>query len=179
MSLPILVTWATRYGSTEEVARAIAAVLREAGCTVEERPMRTVQSLEGYGCMVLGCALYMSHLHRDASRFLSMHRRALREKPAALFVLGPVHGEEKEFPAARTQLNRQLAKFPWFSPVVLEIFGGRWDPAQMGFPFKWLPAVRSIPVSDARDWTAIRAWARTLPLVLQSQPAPQSQPVGV
>jgi len=169
MSLPILVTWATRYGSTEEVAQAIAAVLRETGCTVATQPMRMVQSLDGYGAVVLGCALYMSFIHRDARRFLSMHHRALRDKPAALFVLGPIHPDESEFPVARTQLNKQLGKFPWFSPVVLEIFGGRWDPAKMGFPFKWLPAVKSIPVSDARDWNAIRAWARTLPIVLQPQ----------
>lgn len=170
MSLPTLVTWATRYGSTEEVAQAIAAVLRESGSTVEAQPMRTVQSLDGYGAVVLGCALYMSQIHRDARRFLSMHRRVLREKPVALFVLGPIHADEKEFPTARRQLDRQLAKFPWFSPVVLEIFGGRWDPAKMGFPFNWLPAVKGVPVSDARDWDAIRAWARTLPTVLQVQP---------
>ncbi len=169
MSLPMLVTWATRYGSTEEVARVIVAVLREDGFAVEAQPMRTVQSLDGYGAVVLGCALYMSHLHRDARHFLSMHRQELQEKPAALFVLGPIHVDEKEFPVARMQLNKQLAKYPWFSPVVLEIFGGRWDPAKMGFPFKWLPAVKNIPVSDARDWGAIRLWARTLPGVLQMQ----------
>jgi menaquinone-dependent protoporphyrinogen oxidase len=166
MSRPVLVTWATRYGSTEEVAQAIATVLREYGFTIEEQPMRGVESLDRYGAVVLGCALYMSRIHGDARRFLSKHREALTQCPVALFVLGPIHADEKEFPVARRQLDKELAKFPRFHPVVQEIFGGRWDPSQMGFPFSWLPAVHSIPVSDARDWDAIQAWARTLPAVL-------------
>lgn len=167
MSNTVLVTWATRYGSTAEVADAIAQVLRASGLAVKARPMRSVESIEEFDAVVLGCALYMSRIHRDARRFLSRHRAALSRRPVALFVLGPIHNDEKEWPAARAQLKKQLAKFPWLNLTAQEVFGGRWDPSTMGFPFGWLPAVRAIPVSDARDWDAIRVWAGQLAAALQ------------
>ncbi|HEX6383591.1 MAG TPA: flavodoxin domain-containing protein [Anaerolineae bacterium] len=54
MSASILVAYATRYGSTQEVAQVVAAMLREGGLEVEIQPMRKVRSLEGYRAVVLG-----------------------------------------------------------------------------------------------------------------------------
>ena len=48
MSTSILVGYATRYGSTQEVAEAIAATLREDGTAVDCRPLKEVKTLEGY-----------------------------------------------------------------------------------------------------------------------------------
>lgn len=167
MSGSVLVTWATRYGSTEEVAQAIAAVLSEEGIAVDaRRPVREVETLDRVDAVVLGCALYMGRIHRDARRFLSMHREALSRMPVALFVLGPVHQEEGEFAQARRQVDKELARLPWFHPQQQAIFGGRWDPSRLGFPFNW--ALRSVPGSDARDWEAIRTWAHTLAAQLHS-----------
>jgi menaquinone-dependent protoporphyrinogen oxidase len=162
MEKPTLVTWATRSGSTAEVAESIVATLRAGGLAVERRPMHDVQSLDGYGAVVLGIPLYMMRLHRDGRRFLTAFRKELPAHPVALFVLGPVHDKEEEFVTARHQLARQLAKFPWFAPVAEEVFGGRWDPSKLGFPFSILPAMKNVPASDARNWTAIHAWAETL-----------------
>jgi len=163
----VLVAWATRYGSTEEVSQTVAAILREQGLSVEAQPMLNVENLDGFSAVVLGCALYMSHIHPDARHFLSAHRDELIRLPVALFALGPIHNDAKEWPAARNQLHKELSKFAWFHPVAQEIFGGRWDPAKLGFPFRWLPVVRAIPANDARDWEAIRAWAGKLPTMLQ------------
>ncbi|HTX76299.1 MAG TPA: flavodoxin domain-containing protein [Terracidiphilus sp.] len=168
MSAPVLVTWATRSGSTEEVAQSIAATLREYGLVVDAQPVRTVHTLEGVSAVILGAPLYVARLHRDARRFLAIHREALRARPVALFVLGPIHNDEKEWPAARQQLQKELAKFPWLLPVAEEVFGGKWDPATLGLPFRWLPAMRNIPASDVRNWNAIRDWAGQLRLMLPS-----------
>lgn len=162
MAKPTLVTWATRTGSTAEVAMSIVATLRSGGLEVECRPVRDVQTLEGYGAIILGIPLYVGRLHRDGRRFLSSHREELAARPVALFVLGPVHEKEEEFATARRQLARQLAGFPWFAPVAREIFGGRWDPSKLGFPWSMLPAMKNIEASDARNWTAIHDWAEAL-----------------
>jgi menaquinone-dependent protoporphyrinogen oxidase len=55
-----------------------------------------------------------------------------------------------------------LLKFPWFVPVGIEIFGGMFDPAKLRFPMNLIPALKQMPASDIRDWTAIRAWAHGL-----------------
>jgi menaquinone-dependent protoporphyrinogen oxidase len=82
--------------------------------------------------------------------------------PVALFVPGPVQTVEKDWTGARKQLDKELAKFPWLSPVAQHIVGGKFDPAKMGFPFNLIPALRKMPASDVRDWTAIRGLASGL-----------------
>lgn len=156
MSAPILVAYATRYGTTQEVAETVVATLREHGLAVDIRLMREVRSLEGYSAVVLGAALYAGHWHKDARHFLSRRHKELAERPVAIFTLGPVHADEKEWQGARTQLDKELAKFPWLTPVAVEIFGGAIVPARMHFPFNYIPA------ADVRDWTVIRAWASNL-----------------
>ena len=47
-SKSILLAYATRFGSTQEVAEAITATLREAGIEVELQAMQDVESLDGY-----------------------------------------------------------------------------------------------------------------------------------
>jgi menaquinone-dependent protoporphyrinogen oxidase len=164
MTMPtsVLVGYATRYGSTQQVAEAVAATLREGGLAVDIQPMREVRTLAGYSAVVLGAPLFMFRWHKDALRFLSRHRAALTERPVAVFALGPTHDpyDEQEWQDSRAQLDKELAKYPWFRPVALELFGGKYDPAQLRFPINMLAGKE--PASDLRDWTAIRAWASNL-----------------
>ncbi len=166
MSASVLVAYATRYGSTQEVAEAVAATLRERGLEVDIQPMQQVRTLEEYRAVVLGSPLYMFRWHKDARRFVARHREALMERPVAIFALGPIHTDEKEWQGSREQLEKELAKFPWLRPVALELFGGKFDPAKFRFPYN-LPALKRMQTSDIRDWTAIRAWASTLATELQ------------
>jgi menaquinone-dependent protoporphyrinogen oxidase len=166
MAATVLVTYATSYGSTQEVAEAIAATLRESGLEVDIQPMGMVRTLVAYRAVVLGAPLYMFHWHKDALRFLSRHRQALCERPVAIFAGGPTgSGDEKEWQEVRAQLDKELGKFPWLTPVAVEIVGGRLDPAKLRFPYSLFR--KQMPASDLRDWTAIRAWASSLAAQLQ------------
>lgn len=162
MQSSVLVAYATRYGSTEEVAEAIAATLHECGLEVDLQPVRDVRALTEHDAVVLGAPLFMFRWQKDARHFLSRHRSALTERPVAVFALGPVHDpyDEEEWQASRSQLDKELANFPWFTPVAVEIFGGKYDPAKLRFPIKLFAGKE--PASDLRDWTAIRAWASSL-----------------
>jgi menaquinone-dependent protoporphyrinogen oxidase len=166
MSASVLVGYATRYGSTQEVAEVIAAALRESGLGVDLQPLRDVRSLTGYKAVVLGAPLFMFHWHKDALSFLSRHRAALVERPVAVFALGPVHEpyDAAEWQGSRDQLDKELAKYPWFKPAALEMFGGKYDPEVLRFPLKMFAG--SEPASDIRDWSAIRLWAGALPVKL-------------
>jgi menaquinone-dependent protoporphyrinogen oxidase len=113
----------------------------------------------------MGASLYMFRWHKDARRFLSRHREALTERPVAVFALGPTHDDEKERQDSCAQLDKELAKFPWLTPVALEMFVGKYDPAKLRFPVNLLAGKE--PASDLRDWTAIRAWASNLAVKFQ------------
>ena len=177
MSTSVLVGYATRYGSTQEAAEAVAAALREDGLAVDIQPLREVRTLTGYRALVLGAPLFMFHWHKDALRFLSRFCEALTERPVAVFALGPVHDpyDEQEWQDSRSQLDKELARFPWFKPVALEMFGGKYDPALLSFPLNQLAG--PAPASDIRDLQAVRAWASNLaaswlaPLIPPQPPA--------
>ena len=166
MQPEILVAYASRHGSTREVAEAVADVLREQDLHVQVRPAGEVRDLEGFDAVVLGGALYTGRLHADARRFLGRFRRELRGgTPIALFAMGPKTPEPSDVEGSREQLARALARRPEIHPVSTAIFGGVIDPARLRFPFSHLPA------GDARDWAHIRAWAVDLARILTTRSA--------
>lgn len=172
MQIKVLVAYASKYGSTQEVAEKIAATLRENDLLVDLKPIREVKPLEEYTAIVLGAPLYMLHWHKEARGFLSKHREDLTKRQVAVFALGPLHDEEKEWKEIRAQLDKELAKFPWLAPIAIEIFGGKFDPEKLRFPdniIASLPAspLHKMPASDVRNWTVIRAWASNLATQLQ------------
>lgn len=168
MNEKIILAYATRYGSTEQVARAITEALRETGLSVDMKPVRDVDTLDAYTAVVLGAPLFMFRWHKDALNFLTRQRKALLERPVAVFALGPTHTphDEEEWQDSRRQLDQELAKFPWFRPVSLAMFGGKYDPAYLRFPLNLMTG--NEPASDIRDWGAIRIWAESLPSKLSA-----------
>jgi menaquinone-dependent protoporphyrinogen oxidase len=163
MALDVLVAYATKRGSTREVAEEIAASLTEQGHRASTRPADEVHELDGFDGVVLGGSLYMGRWHSDARRFLKRHREALAELPLAVFGMGPLTMEEHDVEGSRKQLDHALAKTPELEPVSVAIFGGVVDPAKLRFPLNHMPA------SDARDWPAIRAWATELGRTLEGR----------
>lgn len=167
----VLVTFATRFGSTAETAQGVARTLRDRGAIAVLQPIREVDSLDRYGAVVLGAALYMGRLHHDARHFLSEYRETLAKMPVALFVPGPIEAREKDWAGAQQQLDKELARYPWLKPVACQVVGGAFDAKNLGFPWKLIPAMRKIPMNDARDWTQIRRWASDLAATLQGEAA--------
>jgi len=171
METKILMAYASKYGSTQEVAEAIATTLGERGLSVDLQLIQQVRTLAGYGAVVLGAPLYFGLWHKDALNFLSRNEDALPQRPVAIFALGPNSNDEKEMQGSRAQLDKELAKFPWLAPVVIEVFCVKF-PAKLRLPeslIAGLPAspLHGMPASDVRDWTAIRAWANSLVQKLQ------------
>jgi menaquinone-dependent protoporphyrinogen oxidase len=162
----VLVVYATKYGSTQEVAEAVADSLRKHGLDVDVRPAADAGSVDEYSAVVVGGALYYFRWMRDARKFLSRHRTALERMPVAAFGMGPWNEDPEklaeELADARGQLEKALARFEWLEPVAVAAFGGVFAPEKLRFPDN-NPAMKSMPAADARDWDAIRAWSETLP----------------
>jgi len=135
--------YATKNGSTQQVANAVAVALRERGAQVTLLPARAAgESVAGYDLVVLGAPLYSGRWHRDAHRFLRRRRRELAAVPVAVFAMGPRTDTEEAWQRSRAQLDRALAKRDWLSPVAVTVFGDadppgrskhpRRDPAELG-----------------------------------------------
>jgi menaquinone-dependent protoporphyrinogen oxidase len=154
MSERILVAYATKRGSTREVAEAIARTLEDEGLEPELRPAGEVDDIEPFAAVVLGGCLYMGRWHTDAAGFLRRHAGALADRPLAVYAMGPLTLEEQDVAGARKQLDRALERARGVQPATIAVFGGVVDPGRLRFPFNRMPA------SDARDPEAIAAWAR-------------------
>jgi menaquinone-dependent protoporphyrinogen oxidase len=167
MSTSILVGYATRYGSTQEVAEAVEARLRECGFEADLQTIGKVRSLEGYNAVVLGAPLYIGNWPKEALRFLEQNREGLLARSIAVFALGPLSADENELQGSRAQLEKVLAKFAWLKPCDIEVFAGKYDSKKLRFPDNLIaifPAspLHNVPEKDVRNWTAIREWASGL-----------------
>ena len=157
----ILLAYATRYGSTQEVAETITTTLREDGVKVDIQPMQDVKNLDNYSAVVLGAAIYNARWHPEAHKFLSKYQETLRQLPVAIFALGPLTISDAAILRSRRQLDMELEKYPWLKPVAVEMFVGKSDPAKLGIFDRLFSKA-----SDHRDWQVVRAWANTLPAQL-------------
>ncbi len=169
--MSVLVAYASKHSSTEEIAERIAATMREAGCTVDVRPASEVRDLSGYDAVALGSAVYASRWRPAARSFARRHAGALREMPVWLFSSGPL-GAVEEHPTAPTPpfAEKLVARLDAREHVM---FGGRVPADPRNFVERAMAKNTPPERSDARDWPAIEAWARGVATQLATEdPAP-------
>lgn len=167
--MTVLVTHASRHGSTAGIAERLAETLRSAGVPTDCQPVSEVRSVDGYDAVVLGGAAYMFHWLKDATAFAKRHRVELADKPVWLFSSGPLGTDLVDdkgrdiFEATRPKEFDELEAT--LHPRGTKVFFGAWDPTAepvgMAERFmKHLPATtEGLPAGDFRDWDAIDAWA--------------------
>jgi menaquinone-dependent protoporphyrinogen oxidase len=162
MTARILVAYATRKGSTAEIAQAVGKELESAGHTVDIVEAKTVRTVEGYNAVVIGAPMYMGSIVKDAGKFVGQYRDQLAKLPVAAFAVGmaPVSKDAKQLEDSLKALHASLAPL---RPVAATMFAGKLDPTKLSFIQKKMTEFVKAPVGDYRDWNAIAAWARELP----------------
>jgi menaquinone-dependent protoporphyrinogen oxidase len=172
MNDKILVTYASRNGSTASVAEAIGKTLAESGAQVDVLPMQAVTDLAPYRAVVAGSAIRAAQWLPEAMQFVQAHRAELARKPFAAFLvcmtLAMKNGNYREQVAAWLDPVCAMVK-----PVSKGLFAGALDIGKVPTFGDWLKFRLSVKMGvwsegDHRDWNAIRAWAESLrPLLLQ------------
>jgi menaquinone-dependent protoporphyrinogen oxidase len=166
MSGRILVAYASRNGSTAEIAAAVGKELVRAGKNVDVIEMKTVTTLAGYDAVVMGAPLYMGSVVGNMGKFVGRYRDELAKVPVAAFVVGLAPKDPK--PGAVLAVMGALTKaLGPVTPVASVLFTGKLDPAKVNFVMRTFMEMAKIPSGDFRDWDAIAAWARGLPDLLK------------
>jgi menaquinone-dependent protoporphyrinogen oxidase len=157
----ILVAYATKKGSTAEIAEAIAKELQAAGHTTDAVEIAKGASPAGYDAVVIGGPMYMGKID-GMGKFVKRHSTELARVPVAGFVvcLAAAAKDPEGMAWAEKALHAALAPL---QPVAETVFAGRLDPSKLSWLQKWMIEKAKSPVGDFRDWTAIAAWARELP----------------
>jgi menaquinone-dependent protoporphyrinogen oxidase len=158
--LNVLVTAASRHGSTEEIAAAIVAELEARGLRARLLPPAEVTSLDGYDALVIGSAVYVGHWLREAMDLVARCGDEFDGRPAWLFTSGPVG-----------KPSGKLAQAMLTDPVELpqlraatgarghRIFAGKLNPKSLPFTQRMSLFLFSGLTGDFRDWTDVRQWA--------------------
>jgi len=161
----ILVAYATRTGSTAEVAAYVAEVLRSTGATVDVRHVRTVHEVKGYDAVVVGSPIRLGHWLPEAVEFVKANREALSHIPTAYFLVSGLLREDT--PEMRQKVLGYLDPArAILEPISIGLFAGKMDYSKTdGFDRSIAEAVSSAE-GDWRNWEAIRGWACNLQAVL-------------
>jgi menaquinone-dependent protoporphyrinogen oxidase len=157
-AMTVLVAYASKRGSTAEIAETVAATLRRAGLDVDLEPVEQVGSLEPFDAVVLGSAVYMKRWRGDAPHFLKKHRKALRQMPFWVFSSGPVGDPAND--------NHDWMEPPKLVKKVEEmggkghvVFGGSLPLQPRGVMERAMVEGTPKQFRDRRDWAQIREWS--------------------
>ncbi|HEX7975858.1 MAG TPA: flavodoxin domain-containing protein [Anaerolineales bacterium] len=162
----ILVTYASRNGSTAGVAEAIGKTLAEGGAQVDVLPMHEIKDLAPYQLVVAGSAIRAGQWLPEAMQFIQTNQAALARKPFAAFLvcmtLAMPKGDYREHVATWMEPVRALVR-----PVSEGLFAGALDIRQVGsfgdrLKFRLSVMMGVWSEGDHRDWNAIHAWAKNL-----------------
>jgi Flavodoxin len=162
---PILVAYASKCGATAETAEFIGRQLAGLGQSVEWMPARRVQSLEGYGAVILGSACYMGSLLAEAREFAEKHLASASNIPVAFFSVGLTAKDKTP-----EKIQEALAYFgplrAVITPAAEAAFPGRIAYDTLPFLYRTMAQADkagALAEGDYRDWDAVTAWVDALP----------------
>jgi Flavodoxin len=173
MNKKILVTYASRTGSTAQIAEAICKTLIQNGEETELLPMQDVNALSPYHAVIIGSPIRKSRWLPEATQFLQTYRAELTHKRVAIFTVCITIAMSND------ERYRHVVK-EWIAPVRAQVqpvseglFAGRLDFGKLPWTldtlrFRVTVALGILPKGDHRDWNAVYTWAQALlPLLLQ------------
>jgi len=156
--MTVLVAYASKRGSTAEIAETIAATLRREGLGVCLEKVEDVQTLDPYDAVVIGSAVYMKRWRGDARHFLKKHRKALKQMPFWVFSSGPVGDPAKDNPEW-IDPPKIAAKVEEMRGREHVVFGGCLPADPRNLMEKAIVEGTPREFRDRREWSEIREWA--------------------
>jgi len=165
----VLITYATKAGSTFGVAEKIADTLRSEGLSVTLRQINDVIDPSQFDAVIIGSAIRGGKWLPAASNFVEKHVSRLVDRPVVYFTVCLTLHEDtpanREEVYAYTDPVRQV-----LTPQAEGLFAGVMDYKVLSLPIRLLVRSMKAPEGDYRDWDSIEAWAQRLVPVLTRKP---------
>lgn len=164
----VLVVYESKYGSTAEVAAAIAEVLRERGAQVDTHDAGVAPAPDAYDAVLVGSGVYVGSWLKPAGRYLELHAATLRARPVWLFGVGPLGSDDPQpagDPAQAQSLVERVAARGYVT------FTGASDRSRLTLLDRMITRAVKAPDGDFRDWDAIRDFAQGVADALEAERA--------
>jgi menaquinone-dependent protoporphyrinogen oxidase len=160
-----MVVWvvvASKYGSSREVAEAIAEELRR-GHEVQVRDAAELENFEGADVIVLGSAIYGGRWLEPARQLIEDRAGELAARPTWLFSVGPLGEPRKPADAGPAGISEAMEAT---KARAHQVFAGKLDRDALSHVERLMVRALRAPEGDFRDWNAIRAWAQAIAAAL-------------
>jgi menaquinone-dependent protoporphyrinogen oxidase len=153
--MKVLVSAASKYGATGEIAQAVADVLAGKGLQVTVVPPDQVGAIEEFDAVVLGSAVYMGQWMKPARELAERSAAALAARPVWLFSSGPVGEPAKpaDNPVDVTKILQATKARDH------QVFTGKLARKHLSFPDRAMASAVRAAEGDFRNWAEIRDWA--------------------
>lgn len=157
----ILVTYASRYGSTAEVAESIAETLKTAKASVTLQPIADVESVEDFDMVILGSPVYSGDWLPDAVDFVKNFQHDLKGTPVALFAV--CMRMRNDTPEMRASVMGVISHYKTLlQPVSVGLFAGALDYEKLSPIARLQIETKGLPEGDFREWDKVKTWANDL-----------------
>jgi menaquinone-dependent protoporphyrinogen oxidase len=152
----ILVTFASRHGSTRAIAETIAAELEARGHHTVYLEISNVETLDGFDAVVAGSGVYLGRWRAPAPAFHApLHLD--RATPPTSRLSSRANGEQ-----AAAEPQDVTARRDQIRLVEHRSFAGSLELASLGLGERLMSRIVGSAEGDFRDWGEIRAWARDI-----------------
>lgn len=160
--MKVLVTYASKYGSTGGVADAIGKELCSKDVAADVVLIENAGNVGSYQGVVIGSAIYRGKWMSEAADFVKKNRDILSSVPVAYFLVCMTLSQptEKKRAEVLSYMDPILKAVPEIRPVGIGTFAGALDYNNLSWVTKKIMNSKGSPEGDFRDWNAIRAWTR-------------------
>lgn len=168
---PVLIAYATRLGSSREIAQEIEFQLESKGVKAEARNLEDLKSLSGYRAVILGSSIRENEPLPEALEFVQKHQAELKNLPVFYFVVSLTMQQDTP-DHAQTALGYLKPLRRLIEPKEVGLFAGKFDPEALTRTAEQKLQAKGFLEGDWRDWEAIHAWGtRVAELLLQEEVA--------
>ncbi len=163
MNKRLLITYATRAGSTAEVVTAIGESLASRGLTVDVKPVKENPSLKGYDGVIMASAIRTGNWLPEAVEYVKANQQVLKSMPVALVTVHMNNtGDDEASTTARLAYLNSVR--PLLNPHDEVFFSGAIKIEKLSMLDRLVLKMVKATVEDKRDWNKIRNWQPALNL---------------
>lgn len=125
-----LILYATKRGVTREIAHLLASRMPDA--TVIDLKQKSIPTLDGYDCVLIGSSLYIGMIRKEAKNYLTLNAGALCGKRLGLFLSGMDASKADQY--FESNFPQELLR----NAKAKSFLGGIFDPAKSNFLERFL-----------------------------------------
>lgn len=164
VSKKVLIVYDSGFGSTAEIANAIAAELFKLKIPREVMPVELARAPQRGEAVIIGSPIRYDKWLPTVRDYVNHNQIKLSEVPVAYFYtcLALVKNPSCSFNTTQIYDNALLKMNPMINPIMIAGFSGTLRPEIMPwyyrYPLKWLAKFKGVSTGDYRDWSMIKNW---------------------